>query len=214
MKFGHGNKLNQNSKSDDRIRILKDFDIEIPDRRIYHRLGYKTGPAAVTETVRRMVAEQKNLLPELIRPGALFRILDYRDTNRHPIFEGADKVALCVCTIGPELERKSQEQIADNQMLNGFILDSLGSEAAEEVARLSDRIIAEEARSAGFWPSKRFSPGYGAWDIREQQYVFQVLPADRIGVSLSETCMMNPRKSVSFRINLYTDRNLSTRRFG
>ncbi|MDH5706513.1 MAG: hypothetical protein OEZ45_10900, partial [Candidatus Aminicenantes bacterium] len=84
--------------------------------------------------------------------------------------------------------------------------------AAEEVAVQSDRILAEKARETGLWPSKRFSPGYGKWDIREQRYVFSVLPGESIGVRLTESCMMIPRKSVSFRINFYKDKKLSTRK--
>jgi len=101
--------------------------------------------------------------------------------------------------------------MGNNEMARALILDSLGSEAAEEAAIQSDRILVEKAREMGLWPSKRFSPGYGKWDIREQQYVFQVLPGKDIGVSLTESCMMIPRKSVSFRINFYKDKKLTTR---
>jgi hypothetical protein len=159
-----------------------------------------------------MIREQEGRLDSLLHPQVLYRILDYAETNGHPVFEGAAKVAICLCTIGEDLERSSSELIKDNEMLRGFILDSFGSEAAEETAIQADRIIAQEARDMGLWPSKRFSPGYGIWDIREQSYVFATLPAADIGVRLTDTFMMIPRKSVSFRINLYRDRELSTRR--
>ncbi len=102
--------------------------------------------------------------------------------------------------------------MSENEMLRALILDSLGSEAAEEMAIQSDRILTEKAREMNLWPSKRFSPGYGKWDIQEQRYVFSVLPAESIGVRLTESCMMIPRKSVSFRINFYKDKKLSTRK--
>ena len=93
-----------------------------------------------------------------------------------------------------------------------MILDALGSEAVEEVAIQSDQILAEKARDMNLWASKRYSPGYGRWDIREQRYVFQILPGQDIKVSLNESCMMVPRKSISFRINFYKEKNLSTRK--
>lgn len=196
-----------------KITTLREFTFPIPERRILNRLGYKSRTAKVNPTVTQMITEQRDQLESLLQPAAVFRVLDYTDTNRHPIFEGALKIALCICTIGPELERTSAELIRDNEMLKGFVLDSFGSEAAEEVAIQADAAIAEVARKMGLWPSKRFSPGYSIWDIREQRYLFATLPASDIGVELTESCMMIPRKSVSFRINFYKDKEQTTRSF-
>lgn len=191
----------------------EDFSIHVPRYKILHRLGYKGHNAPVSASVSAMVEEQEARLNEILTPRALFGILDYEDTNRHPVFDDADKVALCICTIGPELEAKSNELIQANDMLLGFILDSFGSEAAEEVAIQSDRLLADRALEMGLWPSKRFSPGYGIWDIREQAFLFETLPAHKIGVRLSDTFMMIPRKSVSFRINFYREREKTSRSF-
>ncbi|MGB2905929.1 MAG: vitamin B12 dependent-methionine synthase activation domain-containing protein [Candidatus Aminicenantaceae bacterium] len=196
------------------VHRLDSLPIRIPERKILFRLGYKGRNAPVSQTVSEMIMEQEKRLGSLLRPEALYRILDYEETNQHPVFKGAAKVALCICTIGEELERSSAALIADNEMLRGFILDSFGSEAAEETAIQADRIIAQEARDLGLWPSKRFSPGYSIWDIREQSYMFATLPAAEIGVRLTDTFMMVPRKSVSFRINFYQNREQTTRRFG
>lgn len=191
----------------------KDIDLHIPQRKVFHRLGYKSRTDPVSETVSEMVKEQEALLPNLLQPQILFRVLDYGHTNQHKIFENAEKVAICLCTIGDELERSSAELIKENEMLKGFILDSFGSEAAEELAIQADRKIVQLAREMALWPSKRFSPGYGIWDISEQSYVFDVLPAQKIGVRLTDTYMMVPRKSVSFRINFYCEKEQTTRSF-
>jgi len=144
--------------------------------------------------------------------GIHHTILDYNETNKHPVFKDAEKVALCLCTIGPDLEDEINQLMEKNEMVRALILDSLGSEAAEEVAIQSDRRLADMARELRFWPSKRYSPGYGKWDVKEQKYIFQVLPGKDIGVSLTESCMMLPRKSVSFRINFYKNKKLTTRK--
>jgi hypothetical protein len=193
--------------------LLQEFTLSIPDRRILHRIGYKSRTAQINPAVSEMLGEKRHEMEALLRPAAVFRILDHAETNQHPIFEGAVKVALCICTIGPELERTSAELIACNEILKGFVLDGFGSEAAEEVAIQADAAIVSAAREMELWPSKRFSPGYGAWKLQEQKYVFAALPSDKIGVELSETCMMIPRKSVSFRINFYRDKESTTRSF-
>jgi len=99
-----------------------------------------------------------------------------------------------------------------NEMLRGLVVDALGSEAAEEAAEQVDKILCKEARKMDLWPSRRFSPGYKNWDIKEQKYIFQILPVEDIGVTLTKSYMMVPRKSVSFRINFYRDKELSKRK--
>ncbi len=195
------------------VTTLRDFAFPISERRILHRIGYKSRTAKVNPSVIEIIDEHRQRLEALLQPAALFRILDHADTNQHPIFEGALQVALCVCTIGPDLERTSAEFITNNDILKGFVLDAFGSEAAEEVARQADAAIVKAARNMGLWPSKRFSPGYGIWDIKEQKYIFATLPAADIGIKLTESCMMIPRKSVSFRINFYTEKEQTTRSF-
>ena len=44
----------------------------------------------------------------------------------------------------------------------------------------------------------RFSPGYGDWSLEEQRILFPVLDcAHAIGLTLTESCMMAPVKSVT-----------------
>jgi cobalamin-dependent methionine synthase I len=52
-------------------------------------------------------------------------------------------------------------------------------------------------RNQGKGVTLRFSPGYCDWPISEQKKVFELVQADMIGVSLNESFLMNPRKSVS-----------------
>ena len=87
-------------------------------------------------------------------------------------------------------------------MLRAVVLDAAGSVAAEAAAEYMDRAIQERAAAEGLRTSCRASPGYGDWDVREQKALFGLVPAGRIGVRLSESGMMIPRKSVSFAIHI------------
>lgn len=192
-------------------KITRNFKVEFDEKRILRLIGYKKKRQMIKEPVYKLILEQKNKLPRLLEPAAVYAIIDYNQTNKHPIFDHALKVALCVCTIGPKLEKEVESLTKKNELLQAFILDALGSEAAEEVAIQSDKMLAEKAREMNLWPSKRFSPGYGKWDITEQRFIFGILPGRDIGVSLRESCMMVPRKSISFRINFYKEKKFSTR---
>jgi len=191
---------------------IENLRVEFDEKRILRLIGYRKRPAGIKEPIKGLITEEKKKLDYLLHPASIYTIIDYAETNKHPVFKDAEKVAICICTIGPELEEEVKKLMKINEMTRALILDALGSEAAEEVAIQSDRTLAEKAREMNLWPSKRFSPGYGKWDVKEQRFIFRLLPAADIEVRLTESCMMVPRKSVSFRINFYKDQKLTTRR--
>jgi hypothetical protein len=194
------------------VKRIENLKIEFDEKRIIRLIGYKKKSQEIKKPIKKMITEEKKKLEYLLHPASIYTILNYNETNKHPVFKDAEKVALCLCTIGPDLEDEINQLMEKNEMVRALILDSLGSEAAEEVAIQSDRRLADMARELSLWPSKRYSPGYGKWDVKEQKYIFQVLPGKAIGVSLTESCMMIPRKSISFRINFYKNKKLTTRK--
>ena len=195
-----------------RVERIKNIKDEFEDKRILGLIGYRKRPKEIKEPIKSLIAEERKKLDNLLHPASIYTIIDYAETNKHPVFKDAVKVAICICTIGPELEQEIKDLMEKNEITRALILDALGSEAAEEVAIQSDRKLAEKAREMNLWPSKRYSPGYGKWDVKEQRFIFELLPASDIGVRLTESCMMVPRKSISFRINFYKEQKLTTRK--
>lgn len=194
------------------IEKIQNLNIVFDERRILRLIGYKKKSDEIKEPLKGIISEEKKKLPFLLHPAAIYTIIDYDVTNKHPIFKDASQVALCLCTIGPELEEEIKTLTKRNELLKAMVLDALGSEAVENVAIQSDKILAKKAREMNLWASKRFSPGYGKWDIKEQRFIFRMLPGKDIGVRLKESCMMIPRKSISFRINFYKEQKYSTRK--
>lgn len=192
------------------IKIIRDIKVEFDEKRILRLIGYKK--REIEGSVKEIILGEKERLSSLISPLSIYTVIDYEETNKHQIFDHARKVAICVCTIGKKLEDESARLMKKNEILRALVLDALGSEAVEEVAVHSDNIISKEALKMNLWPSKRFSPGYGKWDIREQKFVFKVVPAEGIGVKLNESMMMVPRKSISFRINFYAEKKYTTKK--
>jgi len=188
------------------------FQFNLDERNILMRIGHKNKPNKIYDTLINIIHKEKEKLKSLLHAVAVYKIVDYSETNHHPIFKNADKVALSICTIGPGVESEGTRLMKKNEALRGLVMDALGSEAAEEAAEQVDKILCEKARNMDLWPSRRYSPGYKNWDIKEQKYIFQTLPAEDIGVTLTESYMMVPRKSVSFRINFYRDKKLSKRK--
>ncbi len=194
------------------VEKIEKITVEFDEKRILKLIGYKKRSTEIKEPIKSLITEEKKKLDYLLHPASIYIIVGYDETNKHLIFKDAENVAICICTIGPELEREVKKLMEKDEMVKALILDALGSEAVEEVTIQSDRMLAEKAREMNLWPSKRFSPGFGKWDIKEQRFIFRMLPAADIGVRLTKSCMMVTRKSVSFRINFYKEQKLSTRR--
>ena len=118
----------------------------------------------------------------------------------------AEEVALSVCTIGPLLEEKVSEYSSAGELTRGLILDAAGSVLAEAVCDYANEKICAEAAGRSLYTTCRVSPGYGRWKIEEQKVLFGLMPADSIGVTLTKSFMMIPRKSVSFAVRLTRER--------
>ena len=63
--------------------------------------------------------------------------------------------------------------------------------------------IRQKAESAGLYCRPRFSPGYGDFDISHQRDLSRLLDTPRkIGLTVTESCLLAPIKSVTAVIGL------------
>jgi 5-methyltetrahydrofolate--homocysteine methyltransferase len=104
--------------------------------------------------------------------------------------------AVFLVTIGSQLEDIIKGESLDGKNITAYILDCLGSSAAESSAAAIQKIVA-----ADFGIKMcRYSPGYNDWHIEQQKILFEFLGAKvtkTLGVDLTHDYMMCPRKSVS-----------------
>ena len=111
----------------------------------------------------------------------------------------AEALALFVATVGEALPLRIRRLFAEDALAEGYMLDSVASAGADLLAeRLAERF---EARlRADGKPQVRvlpYSPGYCGWPTSGQRPLFAALRPQEIGVSLNESCLMTPLKSVS-----------------
>ena len=89
--------------------------------------------------------------------------------------------------------------------MQALILDGIGSAAVDSLAQEACHFINREASSHGHQASSPISPGMPGLPISEQWQLFQLVPAEQIGVHLTSSAMMVPRKSVSMIIGIGPD---------
>ncbi|MBN1884219.1 MAG: hypothetical protein JW876_01685 [Candidatus Krumholzibacteriota bacterium] len=185
--------------------IERSFTVDMPREELLRLLGRR--PETAGAPGRRLEAALDEAIEEagrLVETAGIWTILP-GSALEHPPFAGLERMAVCVCSIGPRLEDRVAELTAGDELLRAVVLDAAGSTAAEAAAGHMDRTIAAVAAETGLGTSCRASPGYGDWPVEGQAALFRVLPAGRIGVRLSSGGMMIPRKSVSFAMHVARD---------
>jgi hypothetical protein len=114
----------------------------------------------------------------------------------------ADKVVAIVCTIGEALEAYAAEVMA-SRMVYGLALDGVGSAAAEALAHAACHHFAGLVALEGLQTTVSLSPGMLGWSVEKgQQQLFSLLDASQIGVVLTPSYLMIPRKSLSLVIGV------------
>jgi len=112
-------------------------------------------------------------------------------------FKNASSIAIFICTAGDEMSKKAQEELSNGDAIFGFVLDTIGSIVVEKVSEKLHELLTVEFKKQSLTVSDRFSPGYCDWSVGEQQKLFALLPENFCGVTLSDTSLMSPIKSIS-----------------
>lgn len=106
------------------------------------------------------------------------------------------KATLVAGTIGPRIDRLIQKTSRFNAGLSG-IYQAAGAMFIEEVIEKLNLLINERAGSLGYETRPRFSPGYGDLSLEIQKTFFGFLKPEKIGLTLMDTLIMAPEKSVT-----------------
>jgi len=109
----------------------------------------------------------------------------------------ADSAALFLCTAGEEIGIRSKNAMKERDFLRGYIYDLVGSEIAEGAGDLMQNDLEKSLSLSGLKITNRYSPGYCGWDVAEQQKLFQLMPDNSCGVTLTPSSLMEPIKSIS-----------------
>jgi hypothetical protein len=110
---------------------------------------------------------------------------------------GAAKVAVLAVSIGGDIETRVDQLFAAGEYTKALLLDAAADSAVEQAADSVCAFAASSVRALGLRAGRRFSPGYGDWDIKEQPRLLELSGAARIGLSATGSFMLTPRKSIT-----------------
>jgi hypothetical protein len=119
------------------------------------------------------------------------------DTPLEGVVDDAESLALFAVTLGEEVSSHISRLFSAGELAEGYILDQIASFAADELASVAARRF-ERAEDAGADSAVLpYSPGYCGWHVSGQQALFAHLEPMEIGISLNDSSLMHPVKSVS-----------------
>jgi hypothetical protein len=101
-------------------------------------------------------------------------------------------------TAGREIMNAIEEDATGANVTRGIVLDAAASEIVDDaldwiVDYFNQSLRRENRRLLG----KRYSAGYGDLFLEAQKAMHRLLQLDRIGIEITESCMLSPEKSVT-----------------
>jgi hypothetical protein len=182
------------------IQRHKQMPVVVALDEVCGQLGY--GDRPVPERVRDLLREVEAEATPLLEPACAIVRAESQALARSPFLGNLDAVVLCLVTIGDKVERAMEKYESAGEIGRALVLNVFGSVAAEATANAANTIIRDENARDGLRCSRRFSPGYGGWEVSEQRWILAALEGEALGVTLTEGCMMVPRKSITFAVSV------------
>lgn len=109
----------------------------------------------------------------------------------------ADLAALFVCTAGAKIDALIHQLFEEGNPVEGYIADVIGSVTVEAAIDRMQASLKSKMQERSLSITNRYSPGYCGWHLKEQQILFGLLPKGICNITLSESSLMQPIKSVS-----------------
>ncbi len=157
-----------------------------------------------------MAEMQKVLRPNLVYDefdlsveGKILRVGDAKIVSEKLAknLSGCSRVIMFGATIGSQVDKLIRVS-AVTDPVKAVIFQACGAMFVEEFVNEFNRRIEEEKASEGITLCKRFSPGYGDLSLETQKLFFNFLNCSKIGLTLMDTLIMAPEKSVTAFIGL------------
>lgn len=182
-------------------------------------LGYslKNTPS---EDISKLIQTAAEQMQEVLKPQAVFEIFKLNSIpktsgNNKILFndveivsedlsrnlEGCCKVTLLAATLGPQVDsfiRRTQT----GDVVYASVLQATGAMYTEVLVDLVCERISSIAAETKNVTRPRFSPGYGDVSLENQKVFFNLLPCSKIGLTLMDTLIMAPEKSVTAFVGL------------
>ena len=156
---------------------------------------------------------------DICKSGLTYRLMycyvNLNDLNKTPLYEsftnsknlmknleGCKGIILFAATVGSNIDMLIR-RFERTKPATGLMLQAIGAERVESLCDMFNDEVTSLAKTLNMSTHPRFSPGYGDLDISVQTPILNMLNAEkRLGITLSQSYLMAPSKSVTAIIGL------------
>lgn len=200
------------------IAIPREFSfakipLAAPQEAIWRRLGFRKGQTHLDEANIASFIRTIAHAQAVIALGGVAKILPVLGIDENKVhldggivFEsaqlaaflaGTSAVLMMGATAGAAII-EALEVAAREDLSKAVIYDATASEMVDGALAWMQSYISAALRRTGYGVGKRrFSAGYGDFDLRYQQVFYEELALDKLGISLTPHFMLTPEKSVT-----------------
>ncbi len=190
----------------------KDIKSDLKETERY--LGYRRD-SEISAEMEKKISGAIQELQELLTPESVyaefdltcegenisFADLNFSSRNLSGNLRNCSKVILFAATIGAKVDMRIRRAQMEGSA-SAAIFQAAGAMFIESFVDKLNQKIKDEYKEKGFRSHPRYSPGYGDVSLEMQKEFFRLLPAKRIGLTLMESLVMAPEKSVTAFIGL------------
>ena len=109
----------------------------------------------------------------------------------------SEMILVFVSTLGYGIEKWIDQITAAGDRMKSYFVNTIASNVVENATELFHDYVVHKMKLDGYFVTNRYSPGYCNWNVAEQKILFSLLPPNFCGVSLNNSAMMQPVKSIS-----------------
>ncbi|MCL6635010.1 MAG: Vitamin B12 dependent methionine synthase activation subunit [Peptococcaceae bacterium] len=110
----------------------------------------------------------------------------------------ARDMLLAIVTLGHAIDRRVEDYQRDGLPAHAYFLDVAGTCLIEAAGRQLVNLIKKQVQSAGLETTIPLGPGHSYWkNLLDQRTIYDLLDPRRLGVTVLESGLMLPKKSLS-----------------
>ena len=190
---------------------IVDLPLELPEAAVWSRLGRNRFLSNISSAEEQKLKLAMHRALVCCRPRGRWRLLKISAIDQQRVLLGDDwmiestafasfaaqgnYLLLGAVTAGGKIA----DLINKTALLaDQAVFDAVGSECADQAIGNLFRIAAVELQRFSLRViERRFSPGYGGVELAVQRRIFELLELGALGMTLTDSCIMQPEKSVT-----------------
>ncbi len=111
--------------------------------------------------------------------------------------KNVSQISFMMVCLHQEFDELIDSLIHQNEPAEAWFMDALGSKLIDKAIRKVEHFTEMEMKKIGLKRTRRCRPGYGDWGLEAQKKIYDLLQANKVGVSISEEFILQPKKTIT-----------------